>query len=40
MSTKDTIREMNRRSQARVRELVQAKREGTPLIEYNSTFIP
>lgn len=40
MSTKDTIREMNRRSQTRVRELVQAKREGTPLIEYNSTFIP
>lgn len=40
MSTKDTIREMNRRSQARVRELVQAKRAGTPLIEYNSTFIP
>lgn len=40
MSTKDTIRELSRRSQARVRELVAEKRAGTPLIEYNSSFIP
>ena len=40
LSTKETIRELSRRSQERVRELVRAKREGTPLIEYNSTFIP
>ncbi len=37
---KNVLRELDKQSRAKVRELVQAKKDGTPLIEYNSTFIP
>ncbi len=37
---KNVLRELDRQSRAKVRELVQEKKNGTPLIEYNSTFIP
>lgn len=37
---KNVLRELDRQSRAKVRELVQEKKSGTPLIEYNSTFIP
>ena len=40
MDINSTVRELSRQSKQRVKELVREKREGTPLIEYNSVFIP
>jgi len=37
---KNTIRELDKLSKERVRELVREKKNGTPLIEYNSTMLP
>lgn len=37
---KNVIRELDKQSRARVKELVQEKKAGKPLVEYNSTFIP
>ena len=37
---KTVLRELEKQSKSKVRELVQEKKDGKPLIEYNSTFIP
>jgi len=37
---KEIMRELDKLSKANVQKLVQQKKEGTPLIEYNSTYIP
>lgn len=37
---KTILRDLEKQSKAKVKELVQEKKDGKPLIEYNSTFIP
>lgn len=37
---KEILKELDELSKARIRELRQAKKNGTPIIQYNGTFIP
>ena len=37
---KEILRELELLAKARVKELAQAKKDGTPIVEYTGTFIP